>query len=820
MRRIEQLFMIALICFWAAGHSQEASKPEADLPAKITLPWTEFKDILNLDDRQIVISLATFQKLVEQTGSRFKPPYTLENGNVILSRTAFDQLVSQMKPPQNQDDKPPFEYLITRSEYTGRMQRESTRFNAKFEIHVLSQEGYVRVPLLSQNLALESCRIDGRSGLLVSQNGYHTVLLKNRGTSVIEAEFSIQSSLDKGPHRFDFQIQKTPITLLELEIPLTDIDVEIPQSQQMSSRIQDSRTKIRSVLSSGNQISIRWRKRLAAIEKVPPKLYSEVHHLISIEDDALKNNSELLLNILHSEIEEVRLRIPEGVNLLSVSGEGVGEWQEESQENQRILRIPFTYAKKGSMSVMVVSESPFPDGKSDIIFQGFECPDAVRETGFIGIELNTSAEVNTQDITNVEQIPIQKLPSVLIGRSRKPLLLGFKYLRHPYNVTLNIEKHEKIAVPVATVESANAVTLFTEDGKIVHRLVYQIRNSAKQFLELSLPEDADVWSVFVGNIPVESSLNSGGDLLIPLNRSVTEGNRLNTFPVEVILCQVQNPFKTADELDMRLPGIDILTSQLIWSVYLPNDYSYRYFRSTLEKEEIIRGIRLFGAEKRSLNIPAIDKFSSLPESRQVPQEALEEVYKGKESKSRFRNVPVDEGQMMNQMEQEFDFGNRLDTLSKMESSGTAGGATATGILPIQIKIPTSGQVYRFAKTIIKPDDPLQVRAWYARQWISTVFRWFIILLVLIILYLLRRFLFKLYSGIRVIIQGLVTFFSTYSNDIRKVSRIRLFPWILLGSSIILYRFTPFLAILLFFGFCLTGIDRLYQFRENRSKQKK
>jgi hypothetical protein len=819
MKRIKNLFIIITGCLWAIGFAQEAPEPAADVPAKITLPWTEFKDILNLDDQQIVISITTFQKLVEQTGSRIKPPYTIENGNVILSRSAFDQLVSQMKPPQNQDEKPPFAYLITRSEYTGRMQSESTRFTAKFEIHVLAQEGYVRIPILSQNLALEAFRVDGKPGLVVNQNGYHTVLLKNSGTAVVQAEFSIQSSLEKGPHRIDFQIQKTPITLLELEIPLTDIDVEIPQSQQTATQIQGGRTKIRSVLSSGNQISIRWRKQLAAAEKVPPKLYAEVHHLISIEDDALKTNSELLLTILHSEIEEVRLQIPQGINLLSLSGEGIGEWQEETQGDQRILRIPFTYSKKGNMSIMVVSESPFHNGESATVFQGFECPDVVRETGFIGVELNTSAEVNIQDIENVEQIPIQKLPPGMISRSRKPILLGFKYLSHPYHVVLRIEKHEKIAVPMATIESANAVTLFTEDGKVVHRLVYQVRNSAKQFLELSLPDETDVWSVFVGNMPVESSINSNGNLLIPLNRSVSEGNRLNTFPVEVILCQVQNPFSTLHELDMLLPGVDILTSQLIWSVYLPNDYTYRHFRSTLEKEEIIRGIQLFGAKKRSLNRPVTEKLPT-PTAQSVPEEALEEVYEGKESKSRFRNVPVDEDQMLSQMEQELDFGDRLDALSKLESAGTVGGGMATGILPIQIKIPTSGQVYRFAKTIIKPEDPLRVRVWYARQWISDLSGWFFILIGICILYLLRRLLLRVYTAFRFIIQGLFTFIRKYRKEFRQMSRSRLFPWVLLGVAIILYRFTPFLALLFFFGFCLSGIDRIYQFWENRKKKKK
>ena len=127
----------------------------------------------------------------------------------------------------------------------------------------------------------------------------------------------------------------------------------------------------------------------------------------------------------------------------------------------------------------------------------------------------TTCEATTQMLRKaekdgVEEIAVPRLPQQLVNQSAKPLTLGFKYLKHPYRLELDVKKHDKISVPVATINSAHVVTMFTEDGKVVHRLVYQVRNSAKQFLEIQLPDQADVWSVFVNKGPVESSVSTDG----------------------------------------------------------------------------------------------------------------------------------------------------------------------------------------------------------------------------------------------------------------------------------------------------------------------
>ena len=820
------LFSVLLIFngFIVGGFAQETGNDQG----KLTIPWDEFKKLLDLDEDEIVLTIETFQKLLAQTGVTTTPSYTMKEGSVVLKRSEFKKLVDQMKPYIGPGAKPPFDFLITKAVYRGRMGQKNTDFSGTFTVHVLKQKTYLKIPFLPQNIALEDIKVDGKSALVVSENGYHNVVLSKEGEYSVTADFSMKSALDRGPHKLDLPIQQTPITLLELEMPLTDINVEIPQAQQVVTDTRNKNTYISAIISRGNYISVQWRKKLAVTEKIPPKLYCDVYHLISINDDALRINSDVSYNILHSEVDAVKIAIPDNMNVLTVTGQGVGEWQELTQDGQRIILIPFAYGKKGSATVYVNAEVFLTESGLANIYTGFRTIGTVRETGFIGIELNTSAEVLVPENEGLEKVPPQKLPDLLVRKSAKPLIMGFKYLKHPFSLVLDVKKHEKIAVPVATINSANIVTLFTEDGKIVHRLIYQVRNSAKQFLEILLPKEADVWSVFVDNKPVESSIKSGQDedenykLLVPLIRSRSTNNQLQTFPVEVIVALSIDKFNWLGKKGSVLPVVDLLTSQLIWSVYLPSDYSYSYFTSTLEKEEMIRGINIFSGARREFDDKARKELlPTISEERdEYSVDEMKQVYKGKDVKSRFRNIPMEESQISSQMAAEMEFSGRMEGLAQqdMPQASIVGGGTTTGVLPIMIQIPTSGQIYRFAKTIIKPEDSLEFNVIYTQLWAVSMLKWFLLILLLLLLYLFRNKLGGPWNWLKEKGKAGIKFYKKNDTIIKQYAQSKMTPFVLFGFIVIFWSISGFITMILLLLFWISVVYQVLNYRRKKSEK--
>jgi hypothetical protein len=816
MKSLNLTFIIVLTLLVGGALLPARAQDSSDIGSSLTIPWDEFKKLIDLDNNLIVISMDTFRKLIAQTGIEMTPLQTLKNGDVVLTREQFNKLVDQMKPPSLTGPPPPFAYLITKASYTGEMRESSTNFEAVFVVHVLQRGAYVKVPILPSGTALADIRVGSEPALVIIENGYHNVVLPEPGEYTVTARYSVKSSLDKGPHQIDLAIAQTPITLLSLTMPLTEIDIEIPQAQQVLTQPTDQGTKVSAVIGQGQGISVRWRKMVTAADKIPAKLYAEIHHMISIQDDVLKTQSAVTYTILHSEVDGVRLVIPEDVNLLSVTGEGVGEWQEMTQDNQRVLTIPFTYGKKGTATVYVTTEKALSESGLANAFAGFRALDTVRETGFIGIELATSAEVIARESDGLEAIAVQKLPRPLINRSARPLMMGFKYLKHPFSLVFDIKKHDKVAVPVATINSASVVTLFTEDGKMVHRLVYQVRNNAKQFIEIQLPEKTDVWSVLVGNQPVESSVNGNGKLLVPLNRSQSVNNTLNTFPVEVIYCTVQKGFSPFGTRESVLPTVDILVSQLIWSVYLPNDFAYMYFQSTLEKEEIIRGVNVLTQAPRRYDRKAMRALGAGQyHSRISSSDKLVDAYSGNEAQSEFRNFPMEEDESMQQIKNELEFSGRIEGLAHAVELPAGSVQMATGVLPVHIRVPTGGQVYRFARTIIQPSDPLSFSVVYTRQWVISLLKWFLVALIAMIVYWNRRRLMR-------IIRLAVARANTAAGWIRdnesvlgRYAQSIATPIILIGLVVIFSNISIRMALLFFLLFVVSVFYHLVRFSKKR-----
>jgi hypothetical protein len=312
-------------------------------------------------------------------------------------------------------------------------------------------------------------------------------------------------------------------------------------------------------------------------------------------------------------------------------------------------------------------------------------------------------------------------------------------------MVLDIKKHKELPVMTTVVDSASGVTLFTEDGKLVHRVTYTVRNTWKQFMEVALPGDAELWGAYVGGKSVKPTRNEKNRILIPLNRSLSSEGGLAPFDVELVYFQKANSFGWLGRKESFFAIPDLMMSRVIWSIYLPFGYSFVHFGGTMEKEKIARGISpLLGFAKRTVDYgelsrqyrpaptgptPETGKRGEEEKDSDRKRQAIAILQNERALRSDFgRNVPVDEGFLVDQLSKEMSFG------AKLEEVASTGGMTA-GVTPIRVQVPTFGQVYRFAKQIAS-NEPLIVEVSYVKE--SPLILVKVIILLLIIGALYRR----------------------------------------------------------------------------------
>ena len=731
-----------LLVFLHGAFCAEEKFPSPSSTGQISLPWDKFQKLLNLDEEKISLDLDDFSAIVRQTGTRDLPPFAVNEGKVVLKKEDFKKLLKSMEPPKH--DPTLGDFMLTSASYKARVEKETTEVSATFIIEVLPRRGrkdFLVVPLLRKDIALKAVTMDGKDALVTEKHGYHAVVVAQEGSHKATVLFTIATDLKRGPQSISFPIPRTPIILLSLEIPLPSIQPEIPSATSIKRIEKGNSTLIEAVLSPTENIRVAWSLIIPEAEKGPPKIYADLWQLLSIEDDALRVNATASINVLQNTITGISFRVPEKYQILDVAGQVVGDWKEKEVKGQRMLDVTLKTPRQGKFDFLIRAERIFEEGTVVADFKGFSVPSSVREKGFIAVEMKGSAEAKVTESEGLDRASFSELPPQLLSHSVKPLIFAYKYLRHPYRIVLDITKHKELPVISTVVDNASGITLFTEDGKLVHRLTYTVRNTWKQFMEVALPKDAELWGTYVDGKSVKPTKNEKGKILIPLNRSQSSEGGLAPFDVELIYFQKAEKFGWLGVKKSSFAIPDLMMSRVIWSIYLPFDYSFVHFGGTMEKEKIARGISpLLGIGKRAVDynelsrqyraVPSLKPGEKGEEDKGLDRKrkALSMLQSQRTLQSEFgRNLPVDQEVMADQLSREMSFS------AKLEEVAVTGGLTP-GVMPIRVHVPTIGQVYRFAKQIAS-DEPLIVEATYIKDTPFTIVK---LILLLILIYALYR----------------------------------------------------------------------------------
>jgi hypothetical protein len=687
--------------FWvfalSLGLALAAFPQDKSDPGTVKIDWEEFKKLLNLGKDEIVLSWTEFQRIIAQTGTSFVPAFELRDEKVVLTRAQFRSLLEKMKLPVTTTVYRPAEFLFRRTAYRARVAGGAVLVRAEIAVETFPEPAgaYVKIPLFPASIALREVWLNDVPALVETPDGRYSVATNKAGPLRITADFSLRAPVEQA-QGITFPILRSPITTFEIDLPYGPLDVEVSGAQQVEVSERGGTTHVAAVLTPAENVSLKWRKKIPEAVSGPAKIYADTVTLISVEDDALRVNAEIALSVLQNSIPAVVLRVPDGYSILDVRGNGVGDWREIPRRDASYLEIPFDFPKKGNFTFTVSAEKLLPSAGATAEYAGFAVVDAVREKGFLGVELKGAAEVSLANAKGADALDVSELPAALIGRSLKPLIFGFKYLRPPFALALEVKKHEAVPVISTVIDLASGVTLFTEDGKRVHRVVYSVRNTSKQFLKVALPKGAELWSVFVGGEPAKPRWGEN-EILIPLNRSREGASGLTAFDVELIYYEKAARFGAFGRRGTRFPVPDVIVSQALWSVYLPEGFDYLHFGGSVEKERLASGLRpLLGWRRRS----AAPALPGAAEPGEIDPEFKDKILReADEMKKEFRsNLGVPTAQLASQAENEIRFNQRVEDAQRGKI------AVATGILPLRVEIPTSGELYRFAKTLVSGEE--------------------------------------------------------------------------------------------------------------------
>lgn len=617
--------------------------------------------------------------------------------------TKMQELEKKIEDLQKPEYLPPVPFTITKAAYKGNVGEKKTDMQAVLELDVYDPKNWVKIPFLPSSVAITEARLDGQPVGVVQEGGSHQILLKKPGRHVLQVKFSMRSPKPEEAPQIAFHIQSTPMTLLALEFPRPSLDVTIEPSQGVETvATSDKRTRVTAAIPPTSYVSVRWQKALPEENAGPAKVYLDAQNLITVSEGALKARWDLNCSILRRGIRELRVMVPEAWNILSVNCDGLQEWKTLDTPKGTVLSVQLAYAKKGQLSVMIQMERGLAENESVLDLPRLKALDIEREQGTIGVEAKGAVELQVQSMTGLQAIDPQELPGGVWQSATQPILFAFRYTK-PHSLALAVKRHPETPVLTTTVDDANAVTVLTSRGQLITKIRYQVRNQLKQYLEIRLPEDAQLWSAFVAGEPVKPTSPHpspsprgegtvrGKSYRIPLAKSQLGAAGQQGFPVEIIYYRPVPKFLPVGYRAMTLPMPDAPVSRMFWSVYLPEKYRFPYFGGDVEKSAQ-------ASTWRALVGGAVVDRDDLV---QGPDNAMRERKFKKELKGLAYRMGLSASKaavMADEVAQK-----QAEVASELFQAN-APAPTQTGVFPVAFELPASGQLFHFGQIMVVGQD--------------------------------------------------------------------------------------------------------------------
>ena len=699
----------------------------------ITLTWKDLQELLNLNANEIQITWEGFRKLLKQTGTRMDMVFEIKDGIVTLKREQFRQILKKMKPVEKIVMDPPKDYIITEAEYYGTAGDKNSNFTAIFKIYVFEQKKpvYINIPIIHTNFALKDIRVNKKPALIHTRGTWHNIILNRKGLYKVKVVFSIGNNKQS----LYLPVIRSNINRLDFTVFKNDLEINVDPSINVKRKNISNKTQIYTNFPPTNKLLINWTRRTEKRKKQPPFFYANTRSLISVDADVLRVKTRVNLDIIQSTLDRVSLVVPENYEVIKIDGVSDIEWRIRETAIGMVLDIHFRYDVDRTIGFTVYAERMMTAETIAADFTGFQVIEARRETGDIGIVAESSVQVNIdeKDNSGLEKIEFHKLPRGFLNISSRPILSAFKYIKHPYRLLVRITKHDRVEGISTVIESADITSLFLKEGKMINHIIFRVLNTYKQFMELELPKDSIIWTVYVDNKRGKASSNKKGKVLIPLIRSSGNGENIRPFNVELIYTLPIDKFKIIGKGECFIPSCDIFINKMRVSLHIPQGYGYNFDKTGWEEEK-------------------------LPDSRQKRKEDISRISSFEEKTDKYKQI-----EEAITVESEAPLSKKTDeSVEKGIEGGVVGAVVAgeltpppsgkvqrkprdrivtgpVGLSSIKVYLPLSGTRFIFSKKIVDKDEKFSLRFSYFSQWLKTgAIYLFVFLIIIGIAIIIRR----------------------------------------------------------------------------------
>jgi len=322
-----------------------------------------------------------------------------------------------------------------------------------------------------------------------------------------------------------------------------------------------------------------WSLTLAARAKTPA-IRAETFELVTLGDRVAHGSIAVNYFIAGAPIDTLQFSAGEGLDNIEFVGRDVRRWTRDGDT----FTVTLSRKVVGDYNLAVSYRQRYEDAGA-IHVGRIEPMNTQTQTGFITLASHLNLQLEEAgEPDGLLEIARDEVPANYRLLISAPILKTYKFIRSPHQASLTVRAYERGELLPVVIELMQIDTDIAIDDashtESVTRIRYKIKNTSAQFLPLTMPAGANVWSTHRVELSPDGSetrhrINASfdsttGELLIPLKRP---RNPNDPITIDLEYGQSHSTLGAAGQLNLTAPQSPTRSTFANWTVTAPQRWA-------------------------------------------------------------------------------------------------------------------------------------------------------------------------------------------------------------------------------------------------------
>lgn len=383
------------------------------------------------------------------------------------------------------DTKPPQEGIVSKAEYTGRVEGDVMVIDAAITVESF-KKGWLTIPLARGiQLAAVGEAEAGKASLWSKPDGYD-VIVPDKGVYELKLKLYAPVTKSAGSFKVPVGLPAAAVSRFTATVPGKGWEMAVTPAAAYTSRPVGENTEIAFFFAQSTNFEVTWSKT-EAVTELSPLLLASTQVLSKVGTGSMTTAASVEVRILRAPVSEMKFSLPAGQEVLSVTGLDTKEWNLEPQGERQILTVTTNAPVKDRWHGTITMEAPLPKLPTtapvpDVIVVG-----AAQDRGEVTLQAEPQLDVTPTAGEGMMQQTAQPAGAAegLVS------VATYRYLKHPAKVVAAVVP----AAPQVDVDSLTRLTVERDRNRVETRFAYHIRRVGIFEARVVLPEGWSGWEV-------------------------------------------------------------------------------------------------------------------------------------------------------------------------------------------------------------------------------------------------------------------------------------------------------------------------------------